>query len=183
MKAKIEKIILKLYSVFFQKPCLPILKRRGMVFGKNFNVQKGCILDDSHCFLISFGDNVTIAPNVHILAHDASTKIFTNYTKIGKVVVGNNVFIGANTVILPGVTIEDNIIIGAGSVVTKSLSENYIYAGNPAKKIMTLDEYLKKYDTNLLKCFDESYRIGKLDRQKRNEMIEKIEADTIVFLQ
>ena len=67
----------------------------GMTVGKNFGRLNGVILDPSHCWLIEIGDNVTLAPRVHILCHDASTKQFLNYTKIGRVTIGNNVFIGA----------------------------------------------------------------------------------------
>ena len=66
----------------------------GMKVGKNFGRLNGVILDPSHCWLIEIGDNVTMAPRVHILCHDASTKAFLNYTKIGRVTIGNNVFIG-----------------------------------------------------------------------------------------
>ena len=82
----------------------------GMKVGKNFARLNGVILDPSHCWLIEIGDNVTMAPRVHILCHDASTKHFLNYTKIGRVRIGSNVFIGASTVVLPGVTIGDNEI-------------------------------------------------------------------------
>ena len=76
----------------------------GMMVGKNFKRLHGTILDPSHCWLIEIGDNVTMAPRVHILCHDASTKTFLGYTKIGRVTIGDNVFIGAGTVVLPGVT-------------------------------------------------------------------------------
>ena len=56
----------------------------GMKVGKNFGRLNGVILDPSHCWLIEIGDNVTLAPRVHILCHDASTKPFLNYTKIGR---------------------------------------------------------------------------------------------------
>lgn len=117
---------------------------RGLVVGENFNMQHGCIIDDSHCNLIKIGNNVTLAPNVHILAHDASTKMFLGFVKFGKVNIGNNVFIGAGTIILPGVNIGNRVVIGAGSVVTKDIEDNSVYAGNPAKKIYSLDEYLEK---------------------------------------
>ena len=86
------------------------LEKNGFVHGKNLNTQHGVIIDPGHCWLIECGDNVTLAPYVHILAHDASTKIPLGYTKIGKVTIGNNVFIGAGTTVLPGVTIGDNIV-------------------------------------------------------------------------
>ena len=109
------------------------LIKMGLKVGKNFKRLNGVILDPSHCWLISIGDNVTMAPRVHILAHDASTKFFLNYTKIGRVIIGNNVFIGAESIILPNITIGDNVIIGAGNIVTKDIPPNSIYAGNPAK--------------------------------------------------
>ena len=55
----------------------------GMTVGKNFKRLNGVILDPSHCWLIEIGDNVTMAPRVHILCYDASTKQFLEYTKIG----------------------------------------------------------------------------------------------------
>lgn len=116
----------------------------GMKVGKNFNRLNGVILDPGHCWLIDIGDNVTMAPRVHILCHDASTKQFLNYTKIGRVNIGNNVFIGAESVVLPGVTIGDNVVIGANSTVTHDIPSNSVAVGSPARVISTLDAYLKK---------------------------------------
>ena len=98
------------------------LKQNGFKYGENFDTQYGVIIDPGHCWLIEIGNNVTLAPRVHILAHDASMKKFLGYTKIAPVKIGNNVFIGAGSIILPGVTIGDNVIVGAGSVVTKDLA-------------------------------------------------------------
>ena len=120
------------------------LIKLGMKVGKNFKRLHGVILDPAHCFLITIGDDVTMAPNVHILAHDASTCYGLGYAKIGRVNIGNNVFIGASTIVLPNVTIGDNVIVGAGAVVSKDLESNGVYAGNPAKKIMSYDEYIAK---------------------------------------
>lgn len=114
----------------------------GMVVGKNFNRMHGTILDDSHCWLITIGDDVTLAPRVHILAHDASTCHHLGYAKIGRVSIGNNVFIGADTVILPGVSIGNNSVIGANSTVSKSIPNNVVAAGNPAKIICSIDDYI-----------------------------------------
>lgn len=116
----------------------------GMKVGKNFKRLNGVILDPGHCWLIEIGDNVTMAPRVHILCHDASTKQFLNYTKIGRVTIGNNVFIGAESVVLPGVTIGDNVIIGANSTVTHDIPANSVAVGSPARVISTLDAYLEK---------------------------------------
>ena len=120
------------------------LIRMGMKVGNHFERLNGVILDPSHCWLIEIGENVTLAPRVHILCHDASTKNFLGYTKIGRVTIGNNVFIGAETVIMPGVTIGNNVIIGANSTVTHDVSDGVVVAGSPAKVISTLDNYLTK---------------------------------------
>jgi len=63
---------------------------------------------------------------------------------VGKVEIGNNVFIGRNAIIMRNTVIGDNVIIGAGSVVTKDCESNYVYAGVPAKKIMTIEEFHEK---------------------------------------
>lgn len=116
----------------------------GLKVGKNFNPQLGFEIDPSHCWLIEIGDNVTFGPHVQVLAHDASTYSLLGYTKIGKVIIGNNVFIGAGAIILPNVSIGDNTIVGAGSVVTHSIPRNMVCAGNPAKLIMSIEEFRKE---------------------------------------
>lgn len=116
----------------------------GMKVGENFGRLHGVILDPSHCWLIEIGNNVTLAPRVHILCHDASTKGFLGYTKIGRVSIGDNVFIGAESVVLPGVTIGNNVIVGANSTVTHNVPDNTVVAGSPARVLCTLDEYLNK---------------------------------------
>lgn len=52
------------------------LIKQGLVIGENFHAQEGVIIDPGHCWLIEIGSNVTLAPRVHILAHDASTKTY-----------------------------------------------------------------------------------------------------------
>lgn len=82
------------------------LKKLGLRVGKNFNPQLGFELDPSHCWLIDIGDNVTFGPHVQVLAHDASMYNALGYTKIGRVRIGNNVFIGGGSIILPNVKID-----------------------------------------------------------------------------
>lgn len=135
----------------------------GMKVGKNFGRLNGVILDPSHCWLIEIGDNVTLAPRVHILCHDASTKQFLNYTKIGRVNIGDNVFIGAESVVLPGVHIGCNVIIGANSTVTHDIPDNSVAVGSPARVICTLEEYLAKEQTRMetAPCYGEEYTLRK----------------------
>lgn len=154
------------------------LKKMGMVVGNNFGRLHGVILDPSHCWLITIGNNVTMAPRVHILCHDASTKHYLGYTKIGRVNIGNNVFIGAETVVLPNVTIGDNVIIGANSTVTKDIPSNSVVVGNPAKVISTLEEYLSKERKEKDKSpfFGEEYTLRKnVSMSKRMEMKKLLE--------
>lgn len=137
------------------------LVKMGMKIGNNFGRLNGVILDPSHCWLIDIGDNVTLAPRVHILCHDASTKPYLNYTKIGRVTIGNNVFVGAESVILPGVTIGNNVIIGANSTVTHDVPDNTVVAGSPAIRISSLEDFLAKENMRLRTspCYGEEYTL------------------------
>ena len=156
------------------------LEKMGMKVGKNFKRLNGVILDPSHCWLIEIGDNVTLAPRVHVLCHDASTKLFLNYTKIGRVNIGDNVFVGAESVILPGVSIGNNVIIGANSTVTHDIPDNMVYAGIPAKAICTLEEYLAKEQKRLINspCYNDTYTLRKnvsmeLRKKQKEELSNK----------
>lgn len=122
------------------------LLKRGMSIGKNFHRMNGVWIDPGHAWLISMGDDVTIAPKVTILAHDASPQAWRCVTKIGSVKIGSRVFIGAGSIILPGVRIGNDVIIAAGSIVTSTIPNNCIVGGNPAKKIMDLSVYLERID-------------------------------------
>ncbi len=144
----------------------------GMKVGKNFGRLNGVILDPSHCWLLEIGDDVTLAPRVHILCHDASTKTFLGYTKIGRVTIGSNVFIGAESVVLPGVTIGDNVIIGANSTVTHDIPGGSVAVGSPARVICTLEDYLKKEKARMetAPCYDESYTLrGDITPERKQE--------------
>lgn len=135
------------------------LINRGLKVGSNFDRLNQVIIDDSHPWLIDIGDDVTLAPRVHIIAHDASTKKFLGYTKIGTVKIGNRVFVGAGAVILPSVRIGDDVIIGANSTVTHDLPSGVVAAGNPARVICTTKEYLDKEKKRLavLPVYEEEY--------------------------
>ena len=104
--------------------------------GENFYMNHNCIILD--CAKVEFGDNVFIAPNCgfytagHPLDYERRNKGL-EYAKPIK--VGNNVWIGGNVVVLPGVTIGDNVVIGAGSIVTKDIPSNVVAVGNPCRVI------------------------------------------------
>lgn len=94
--------------------------------------------------LIEIGNNFISAPGSIILAHDASLFIHIGSYRCQKTVIGDNVFLGANSVVLPGVRIGDGAIVGAGAIVTKDVEPYSVVAGNPARKLCTVDEYVKK---------------------------------------
>lgn len=113
--------------------------------GNNCEINMNCVFLD--CNYITIGDNALIAPGVHIYTvfHPVSAKDRMNknvnqdfpfaISKTAPVAIGNNVWIGGGSIILPGVTIGDNVTIGAASVVTKSLPSNVLAYGNPCKVI------------------------------------------------
>ncbi len=149
----------------------------GMEIGDNCSIQPGVIFDYSHCWLIKIGNNVTIAPYAYILAHDASTKRLNNYTKVGSVTIEDNVFIGARAIIMPGVTIGKDSIIAAGSIVTKSVSEGSLLAGNPAKVISTVEEYIEKnkLQDRIAKIYDGRFTLkGEISSHDKKMMYEDL---------
>ena len=159
------------------------LVRKGLKLGKDVDIVDTFFFDPSHCFLISIGDNCTICPNVRLIAHDASTKKTLGYTKIGRIDIKENCFIGDSAIILPRVTVGPNSIVGAGAVVTTDVPPNTVVAGNPARIISSLEEYIRKMQNigKNKKIFDEEYYIEKLDEAKRMEIMESVK-DTIGFI-
>ncbi|MBL0564356.1 acyltransferase [Aeromonas veronii] len=104
------------------------------------------------------GDNCTLT-GVTFLGHDASPSLFVPELVKNKhvlmggarlsyrspIIIGDNVFIGVGTIILPGTIIGCNVVVGAGSVVKGTVPDNSVIAGSPAKIISTIDEYKRKY--------------------------------------
>ncbi|WP_191561448.1 acyltransferase [Metabacillus idriensis] len=147
--------------------------KQGMKVGENCHGLGASTIDYAHCWLIEIGDNVTFAPQVYLLAHDASTKRYLDYTKISKVKIEDNVFIGARALIMPGVTIGKDSIIAAGSVVTKSVPAGSVVGGNPAKIMTNTKNYIAKHNNFIRNSilYDTNWTIG---GNISNEMCEKM---------
>ena len=114
----------------------------GNHFYANFNL---VIVDDIDVYI---GEYVMIAPNVTITptGHPVDADLRRPGTQFSiPVRIGNNVWIGSNAVILPGITIGDNSVIGAGSVVTRDIPENVIAVGNPCRVLREINEQDKEY--------------------------------------
>ncbi len=116
-------------------------KYKGVKVGKNCRIITK--LFGTEPWLVSIGDNCTVARGVMFLTHDGSTWLIKDEKgrrySYHPIEIGNNVMIGVNCIIMPGVKIEDNVIVAAGSVVTKSIPQNSIVGGNPAKIIGDFD--------------------------------------------
>lgn len=130
----------------------------GARIGKN--VRTFSPIYSSESYLIEVRNNVTISMGVKFVTHDNSaTKIIENSTDLfGKIIIGDNCFIGINSILMPGVTLVNNIVVGSGSVVTKSFTgEGIIIGGNPAKKIGTIESYRNKNSEYAFNTFGLSY--------------------------
>lgn len=120
------------------------LESKGLFIGHDTKILEPFFIDPDHCFLIRIEGNCTLAPNVRLIAHDASTKRCLGYTRIGRITIHEGCFIGDSTIILPNTSIGPNSIVGAGSVVNKSVPPGVVAAGNPVRVICALDEYIER---------------------------------------
>ena len=130
---------------------LNFLKRKGAKIGGGVYIYSPnhTYIDVQFPWMLEIGNEVRITTGVTILNHDYSWSVWKTLTGeivggVGKVRIGNNVFIGMNATILMNTEIGDNVIIGAGSVVSGKVESNSVYAGTPARKIMTLEAYMDK---------------------------------------
>lgn len=136
---KVRELFSKLTASEIDESCL-IIPPFYTEFGKNTKIGKKVFINSCCHFQdnggIEIGDRTMIGPRVTIttLNHDINPETRANAMP-KPVKIGENVWIGADCTILPGVTIGDNSIIGAGSVVTKDVPANVVVAGNPAKLI------------------------------------------------
>lgn len=153
-------IFMRMFKKFYQ---LDLLKRDTVLYARALEVNVGNgtrfrgLKREVFCFeqlLISIGQNCLITADVTSITHDGSLYLLKNkHSKadlFGTIKIGDNVFIGLKSIILPGVEIGDNVVIGAGSVVTKSIPSNTVVAGVPAKVVSDIDRYLNKIEEKII---------------------------------
>lgn len=144
-------------------------KKIGVNFGESCRVY-GKVYWGSEPWIISLGNNVFITDGVKFITHDGGTLLFRKIVpdlEITKpITIGNDVYIGNNAIILPGVNIGNKVIIGAGAVVTKDIPDNSVAAGVPAKVIKTAEEYFEKLQR-------ESIHLGHLKAKEKDDALKE----------
>ena len=148
---KREKILKKMFAeigddCYIEPPFHANWGGKNVHFGNgvyaNFNLT---MVDDCDIFVgnnVMFGPNVTVSAGTHPIHPELRSKQAQYNIPIH---IGNNVWIGANSVILPGVNIGDNSVIGAGSIVTKDIPSNVVAVGNPCRVLREINENDMKY--------------------------------------
>lgn len=170
MKTLIMELIYRLRGYISTKRLI----RNGLIIGKRF-YRNDAMIDFGFCWLIKIGDDVTLGPGVIVLAHDATTYKYLGRTKIGTVTIGDRVFIGANSTILPNVKIGNDVVVGANSVICSNIPDKVVVAGVPAKIICTMDEYIENMKNRVDdRCFDEKIiSVGGKISKENAEIVKK----------
>lgn len=143
------RLVSKFFDLFYlyMRGGVAYARRKGVTVGNNCRIYISSW--GSEPFLITIGDRVTITSGVKIITHDGSTWLVRDnankrYQYYSPVKIGNDVFIGVNSIILPGVTIGSNVVIGAGAVVTRDIPDNSVAVGTPARVIDSYDSFVER---------------------------------------
>lgn len=169
-KRKIKKLFLNPYYFILNKWSHEDYARKlGVNAGKNLHVY-GNVSWGTEPWIITLGDNVHITSDCRFVTHDGATLLFRNIEPTLEltrpIVVGNDVYIGARSTIMGGVTIGNKVIIGAGAVVTHDIPDNSVAVGVPAKVIKTADEYFEK-------AKKESLGLGNLKYEEKDKALKE----------
>lgn len=131
------------------------IKRSGLIIGKGTRIMNRLSDYGSEPYLIRIGEHCSISSGVKFITHDGGTIIFrenpeyskgrrpVDINKYGTIKLDDNVFLGMNSIIMPNVSIGSNSVVGAGSVIRRNVPPNVVVAGNPARVVCTLEEYIK----------------------------------------
>ena len=146
----------------------------GVKIGKRCNIKK--VSFGSEPYLVSIGNHVQITDDVKIFTHGAGWVLRDKYPDLdlfGKVEIKNNVYIGNNSLIMPGVTVGSNVIVAAGSVVTKSVPDNVVIAGNPAKIISSFELFEER-------MIQKNVGSKKMDRKTKKKHLLTLQSDKFI---
>jgi acetyltransferase-like isoleucine patch superfamily enzyme len=120
------------------------LRDQGMRIGKSVVIMNGVVFDGAYPWLIEIEDGCRISADVRILAHDATPFRDLGVTRLGRVRLLRDTFIGERAIILPGVTIGPRSMVAAGSLVSRDVGPGVLVSGNPARVYGQYDDYLAR---------------------------------------
>lgn len=165
------------------------LRKKGVQIGEHtvFFSPRTNVVDDNRPYLLKIGSRCKITAGVTILAHDYSISVlrpvyhFITNDSTRQTVIGDNVFLGINSVIMGGVKIGNNVIVATGAIVTKDVPDNSVVAGVPAKVICTLDDFYKKKKASQI---EDAFQLVNIIRQeyKREPTISEMGNFSTLFL-
>lgn len=171
MKNKVFKAAASAYHLFYFYIFggVRAARRKGVRVGDGCRIYIASF--GTEPFLVEIGDRVTITSRVRIITHDGSTALVRNekgdrYQRYARVKIGSDVFIGVNSIILPGVTIGSRVVVAAGSVVTKDIPDGVVVGGNPAKVIGKFSAFSEKVART---CVCDAELVGVGDYRQRVE--------------
>jgi acetyltransferase-like isoleucine patch superfamily enzyme len=163
-------------AYFMAKGSVAYARKKGVKVGENCRIYIKSW--GSEPFLVSIGDHVTVTSGVKFITHDGSTCLVKDeqgkrYQRFAPIQVGSHVFIGVNSIIMPGVSIGSNVVIGAGSVVTKDIPDHSVAIGVPAKVVSSFADYQAKIQST---CASDTDLAGITDYRARVERAMAIQA-------
>lgn len=184
IKKLIRKLILR--ERYSSESYINYLRKKGVYVGENVEIFRpfNTTIDVQNPHLLYIGNHVMMTGPITILTHDYSWSVLKR--KYGEVLgnqkmtkIGDNCFLGWGATILAGSIIGNNVIVGAGSVVSGKLENDSVYAGNPAKKIMSLEDFYKKRKSKQL---DEAIDYIKKYEKCYGKMPQENELDEYFYL-
>lgn len=151
---KYLKLILEKYKK--HKDSVRYWRNKGVQIGENCEIYSS-VSFGSEPYLISLGDHVRVNAGVLFITHDGGVWVlrglkeeYRDIDVFGKITVGDNVHIGTNAIVMPGVRIGSNCIIGCGAIVTKDIPDNSIAVGVPARVIESIAVYEQKHKDDFI---------------------------------
>jgi len=139
------RVLRRAFQIYLRrKDPISFARGRGVKIGERcrvaFDVEFG-----TEPYLVSIGNHCELTAQVRFVTHDGGVWVFRDdhpeWDRFGRVVLGDNVYIGIRSIVMPGVSIGDNCVVGAGSIVTRDIPGGSVAAGVPARVIRSLEEY------------------------------------------